>query len=172
MIKDVKSLNLATSSQKASFRLNQTQSLTAITSASGVEYFEFIGACVKLEKSNLSSSKKCNYRVNFKDVAETFEYPSYEFMLKELGIDPSTDPDYQTEPSDSSSASFNSFLPGGVDLVSSTADFDTNDYYDNHEQEANSFYENQNRQFHAQIADTNFFDAAAANFSKGFYFDY
>jgi len=113
VIKDVKSLNLATSSQKASFRINQTQSLTAITSASGVEYFEFIGACVKLEKSNLSSSRKSNYRVNFKDVAETFEYPSYEFMLKELGIDPTTDPDYQiVTPNDQFSNGFNSFLPG------------------------------------------------------------
>ncbi len=176
MIKDVKSLNLATcSSQKASFRLNpsvQTQSLTALSNTA--EYFEFIGACVKLEKSNLSSSnfsnfskntKKHNFKVNFKDVAETFEYPSYEFLLKEMGIDPSTDPDYQIVPNDNSPSliSFNSFLPGSADLSSN--EYESTDYYDNHETPV--FYSNQTENL--ENIESNDFDISGAKFSKGFF---
>ena len=119
--------------------------------------FEFIGAGVKLEKSNLiananvnnlSNSKNANnrqlrkkkldsngahLRVNFTDIAETYEYPSYEFLLKELGIDPENDPDYQMTSNDnnqhssssstyssseasSSTVSFSNFLPGRIDF--------------------------------------------------------
>lgn len=66
VIKDVKTLNLATpppGTKKASFRLNPTcppkpaPSPPQPGNKNGAEtFFEFIGACVKLEKSNLSSS--------------------------------------------------------------------------------------------------------------------
>jgi hypothetical protein len=93
-------------------------------------------------------SNGAHLRVNFTDVAETYEYPSYEFLLKELGIDPDTDPDYQmtsndTNPttgsssssssmfstssdasSSSSTVSFSNFLPGRIE-------FDQNDMENN-----------------------------------------
>lgn len=65
VIKDVKTLNLATpppGTKKASFRLNPTCPPQPAPSppqpqSNGAEtFFEFVGACVKLEKSNLSSS--------------------------------------------------------------------------------------------------------------------
>ncbi len=63
VIKDMKSLNLTMAgsplengTKKASFRLNPSpMNYTVITSQSDT-CFEFIGAYVKLEKSNLSSS--------------------------------------------------------------------------------------------------------------------
>jgi hypothetical protein len=108
---DLKSMQKKTSSSSA--KLN--------VSNNSVDYFnfEFIGAGVKLEKSILivstsnpgqssqqsnggnRSKKKKLERVNFTDAAETYEYPSYEFMLKEMGIDPSNDPDYQIVPLES-----------------------------------------------------------------------
>lgn len=117
-IKDVKSLNL------------QMRPLQILSNSTTLEcfQFEFINAGVKLEKSNLVINMSMNntkrnrkkldnsgalLRVNFTDTSETYEYPSYEFMLKELGIDPTTDPDYQiVTPNDQFSNGFNSFLPG------------------------------------------------------------
>jgi hypothetical protein len=74
-------------------------------------------------------STKNGARVNFTDVAETYEYPSYEFLLKEMGIvDSSSSQDeypssYETTTADLSSTippnqlttsttSFTQFLPG------------------------------------------------------------
>ena len=130
------------------------------TDGNSVEYFnfEFIGAGVKLEKSILmvqqngevSSShgdsnrkKKKLDRVGFIDTAETFEYPSYEFLLKEMGIDPTSDPDYQIVPFEngggdeaedekqqnrSSMPSYMQFLPGLSMNGISNGDSSTDDY--------------------------------------------
>ena len=162
-------------------------------STSSIDYFnfEFIGAGVKLEKSILiinnssvnnnnsnSSSNNSNVtkqtkkkldsngatlRVNFTDIAETYEYPSFEFLLKEMGIDPATDPDYQTVPayydsnnendenhhnqhmvhlsststfSSSSTSSFSQFLPGR----SSSTDSDDDDEDDGADADESSDY--------------------------------
>ena len=72
VIKDMKSLNLTMAgspsengTKKASFRLNPSpMNYTIVTSLSDT-YFEFVGACVKLEKSNLSSSNMSKY---FKEI--------------------------------------------------------------------------------------------------------
>jgi hypothetical protein len=71
-------------------------------------------------------SNGAHLRVNFTDVAETYEYPSYEFLLKELGIDPDTDPDYQmtsndTNPTTGSSSSSSSMFSTSSDASSSSA---------------------------------------------------
>jgi hypothetical protein len=81
------------------------------TGASGKKV-EFIGSCVKLERSSIAktgdrlssvtqtqttvsvSKRNRKNRVNFTEVPQTFEYLSYEAALKELGIDPNSDPDY------------------------------------------------------------------------------
>jgi hypothetical protein len=147
-INDVNSLKLSSNStHKASEHSSNGHSnhnRASNGSMSSIEYFnfEFVGAGVKLEKSILimgsvsAHSKKqrqkkldangATLRVNFTDIAETYEYPSYEFMLKEMGIDPLNDPDYQDENENNknhtsnsssstismSSASFSQFLPG------------------------------------------------------------
>lgn len=154
LIKDITTLNLTmapspTSSQKkASFRLNPScpaphlltsTSLTSTSTTTTTERIEFIGACVKLEKSNLSqvSSNQLRsqqFRVNFSDVPETFEYPSYECVLKEMGIDPTEDSDYQMVPDfekDGEIGTFADFLPGGGSSMSSECDSSANVYYDN-----------------------------------------
>jgi hypothetical protein len=136
---------------------------TSNTSASSIDYFnfEFVGAGVKLEKSililNSSSSSSLHHnnnnnnnsqninvrsrktnRVNFTDIAETYEYPSFEFLLKEMGIDPDEDQEEDNERENgprmlhlssvstfsSSSSSFSQFLPG---RSSSTDDDDDED---------------------------------------------
>jgi len=63
VIKDVRTLNLATpppGTRKASFRLNPTCAPRPAPSPPqrSDEFFEFVGACVKLEKSSLSA---CNF---------------------------------------------------------------------------------------------------------------
>jgi hypothetical protein len=107
-------------SLKADLNPTKNQSLANNNQTKSIDFinFEFIGAGVKLEKSilivhnnsnsnnNLTSSnlnsdlgrKREKKSINFHDQAETYEYPSYEFLLKELGIDPSSDPDYQIVP--------------------------------------------------------------------------
>jgi hypothetical protein len=124
---DLRSMQKKSSSNSAA----ASASVKLNVSNNSVEYLnvEFIGAGVKLEKSILivstsnpgdtanvgqqtgagasRSKKKKLERVNFTDAAETYEYPSYEFMLKEMGIDPSSDPDYQIVPLESGSS--NSF---------------------------------------------------------------
>ncbi len=138
VIKDPKTLNLGESTaKKASFRLNPScpsPSLTRVGEASpttiATTHFEFIGACVKLGKSSLTSGRKGDTKaVNFSQVPETFEYPSYEFLLKEMGIDPQTDPDYQMVPE--ASLSFDNFLPGLSSPASSSSSAG-HVYYDNH----------------------------------------
>jgi len=118
-IKDVKALNLPTLKKPSELNINpvstnsvfiSNHTFTPTLPSNESIYYEFSGAGVKLDRSNLSASlsnskrnrKKldsngCTLRVNFTDIAETYEYPSYEFMLKELGIDPLTDPDYQQQ---------------------------------------------------------------------------
>jgi hypothetical protein len=124
-IDDLKSMRASTNASSNNCKLNvSTTTTTTTTVGSGadnnrqsVEYFnfEFVGGGVKLEKSilivstSVSSSSQLNNgasrskkkkmdRVNFIEAAETYEYPSYEFMLKEMGIDPCNDPDYQIVP--------------------------------------------------------------------------
>lgn len=129
-IKDVKKLNIQTKPQI----LNQTSNSTN-NNSNDAPFFEFIGAGIKLEKSNLVTTnmqqiKRKNgtsLRVNFVDTAETYEYPSYEFMLIELGIDPLTDPDYrcETDPlknENQQQNGFSSFLPGRSFNLSSDLD--------------------------------------------------
>lgn len=153
VIKDVSSLNLAVIEpglKKASFRLNPTCPIQQEKFTKNLPKIEFIGDGVKLEKSNLSSSnfgsnsfssfsnsnqfksKNVNFRVNFKETDETFEYPSYEFLLKEMGIDPNTDPDYQIFPENiSETLTFDSFLPGSGGGMSPSDSSNGTDYYDN-----------------------------------------
>jgi len=141
VIKDVKTLNLGEIPKKASFRLNPIYQSNNFVKEGETSFqntttqFEFIGACVKLTKSSLTSGKKGDIKVvNFSQIPETFEYPSYEFVLKEMGIDPSNDPDYQIVP-DQLTLSFDSFLPG---LSSPSSSSTGNIYYDN--QDASNFY--------------------------------
>lgn len=181
VIKDVKSLNLAQpcAMKKASFRLNPTcPPPQHVNNSPQIAAPEFIGACVKLEKSNLSSSnfstsfpnsgmkRNVNFRVNFKETAETFEYPSFEFLLKEMGIDPMNDPDYQIVPSEiSETLSFDSFLPGNMSPTNSPR----TDYYDNH---GSNFYgnlENEHSNAFDDINTTKFTKGSFTNFKPSWH---
>ena len=167
-INPIYTANASRSSEKPSSNVTLSATYMSVSSSGNDNFnFEFIGAGVKLEKSNLISnnnqnvnssnlmSEKANgkfsrkkkldsngahLRVNFTDVAETYEYPSYEFLLKELGIDPDTDPDYQmtsnqpgsnstssmfstsSDTSSSSTVSFSNFLPGRIDYDQNDGD--------------------------------------------------
>lgn len=81
------------------------------------------------------TKKSANCRVNFKEESETFEYPSFEYMLKEMGIDPQSDPDYHLVPFEDTPEplSFDSFLPGGSSLSPEHGGSPAStDFYDNH----------------------------------------
>lgn len=141
-VKDLKSLNLCfvTPSQNSKpmqinpvhqpTRVMQAQSSPTANSTS-VEYFkfEFIGAGVKLDKSilivnnqsahlQLKSKKNASLKVNFTEEPETYEYPSFEYVLKEMGFDPLGEEDddsnnqTETESQSSSTSSLSQFLPG------------------------------------------------------------
>ena len=107
VINDIKTLNgLKPNTTNNAKNANTIPALKTQTSIEST-IIEFIGAGVKLTKSSLSmtknqhqknsktitSSKKRSVRVNFIDEHDYFEYPSFEFVLKEMGIDPDTDPD-------------------------------------------------------------------------------
>ncbi|CAF0865829.1 unnamed protein product [Brachionus calyciflorus] len=101
-----------------------------------IEYFnfEFIGAGVKLDKSILivnnntqthnthvqikRTRKSSSLKVNFTDQPEMYEYPSFEFVLKEMGFDPMAEEDEdlnnqtESESQSSSTSSLSQFLPG------------------------------------------------------------
>ncbi len=167
-INPIYTANTSKSNEKPSSNVTLSATYMSVSSSGGENFnFEFIGAGVKLEKSNLISNNNQNVnssnltnekangrfsrkkkldsngahlRVNFTDVAETYEYPSYEFLLKELGIDPDTDPDYQmtsnqpgsnstssmfstsSDTSSSSTVSFSNFLPGRIDYDQNDGD--------------------------------------------------
>lgn len=140
-VKDLKSLNLSFVSPSQSGKPMQinpvhqpTRVLPAQSSAASnasLEYFrfEFIGAGVKLDKSilivnsqsthvQLRSKKNASLKVNFTEEPETYEYPSFEFLLKEMGFDPLVEDDddsnnqTETESQSSSTSSLSQFLPG------------------------------------------------------------
>ena len=189
VIHDVTSLNLAMGpSKNAKPAINPSPAMAckaSSMSASSMEQtatFEFIGAGVKLEKSNLNAknvksprkkkvdSNGVNLRVNFTDVAETYEYPSYEFMLKELGIDPDTDPDYQmtsntsefsnssssmSYSSSDSSVSFSQFLPGLVDFGGESSNSNSNQNGEhNVDTNGHAFVMNNNESGDADVEDS------------------
>lgn len=141
-VKDLKSLNLCfvTPSQNSKpMQINPVHQPTRVVQAqsspttnSSIEYFkfEFIGAGVKLDKSililnnqnthiqQLKTKKSTSLKVNFTEQPQTYEYPSFEFVLKEMGFDPLAEDDEdsnnqtETESQSSSTSSLSQFLPG------------------------------------------------------------
>jgi hypothetical protein len=106
----------------------------------------------------MSIKKSAHFRVNFKEESETFEYPSFEFVLKEMGIDPHTDPDYQMVPSEGQqeTLSFDSFLPGGGSSLSPQSS------------PRSEFYDSQmNFYGRSDSSDNTFDDINATKFTKG-----
>ena len=108
--------------------------------------------------SSMSIKKSAHFRVNFKEESETFEYPSFEFVLKEMGIDPHTDPDYQMVPFEGQqeTLSFDSFLPGGGNSLSPQSS------------PRSEFYDSQmNFYGRSDSSDNTFDDINATKFTKG-----
>lgn len=109
------------------------------------------------------TKKSANFRVNFKEESETFEYPSFECMLKEMGIDPQTDPEYHLVPFENTPEplSFDSFLPGGSSMSpENLGSLPSTDFYDNH---LNFFSGSTNRTDGSDASD----ELSTTKFTKG-----
>ena len=127
-VKDVTKLNLATPLPNTPMRvINGEDPVASIDSL----IFEFIGGGVKLEKSNLTvniNQRKVRRKITFTDIADTYEYPSYEFVLREMGIDPDNDPDYQNfssaEENNSFDEAFLSTFTSDQGLSKSSSDYE------------------------------------------------
>ncbi|CAF0757028.1 unnamed protein product [Adineta ricciae] len=94
----------SSSSFTSQTKMKHDQSST-LSSADVLRAPDIVGGNVKLNKSSIFSGTKKDARVQFVDNVDTFEYPSYEFVIAELGSTVSDDENDAHDDDDESNGS-------------------------------------------------------------------